>query len=122
VALTPDDTVRLFPVNQYPPLRGTRFTVGELDYLYTTGFQADLQQFHANHVPSPLRLADHVGGDTPRQRLLEEILILSKMNWNCSLMGGSLPITLNFAKRVGDILREINPQDPDPLANFKYYI
>jgi hypothetical protein len=122
VALAPDDTVRLFPVNQYPPLRCTRFTVGELDYVYTTGFQADLQQFHANHVPSALRLADHVGGDTSRQRLLEEVLILSKMNWNCSLMGGLMPITLNFARRVGDILREIGPGDPDPLANFKYYI
>lgn len=122
VALAPDDTVRLFPVNQYPPLRGTRFTIGELDYIYTTGFQPDLQQFLANHVPSPLRLADHVGGDTSRTRLLEEVLILSKMNWNCALMGGLWPITLNFARRVGDILREIAPSDPEPLTNFKYYI
>jgi hypothetical protein len=122
VALSPDDTVRLFPPNQYPPLRGTRFTVSELDYIYTTGFQPDLQQFHANHVPSPLRLADHIGGDTPRARLLEEVLILSKMNWNCALMGGLMPITLNFARRVGDILKEVAPDAPEPLANFKYYI
>jgi hypothetical protein len=120
VALAPSDTVRLFPVNQYPPLRGTHFTLGSLDYLYTTGFQADLQQFHANHVPSPIQLADHIGGDTSRQQLLHEILILSKMNWNCSLMGGLLPITLNFARRVGDILREC--AGIEPLANFKYYI
>jgi hypothetical protein len=122
VALAPDDTVRLFPVNQYPPLRGTRFTVGDLDYIYTTGFQPDLQQFHANHVPSALRLADHIGGDTSRNRLLEEVLILSKMNWNCALMGGLMPITLNFARRVGDILREIQPDSQEPLANFKFYI
>lgn len=122
VALRTNDTVRLFPVNQYPPLRGTRFTVGDLDYVYTTGFQADLQQFHANHVPSPVQLADHIGGDTARMRLLEEVLILSKMNWNCSLMGGLMPITLNFARRVGDILREIPTNAPDPLANFKFYM
>ena len=122
VALSPDNTVRLFPVNQYPPLRGTRFTVGELDYIYTTGFQPDLQQFHANHVPSPLRLADHIGGDTARVRLLEEVLILSKMNWNCAQMGGLFPITLNFARRVGDILKEVGPEVPEPLTNFKYYI
>lgn len=122
VALAPSDTVRLFPVNQYPPLRGTHFKVGDLDYLYTTGFQADLQQFHANHVPSTLQLADHIGGDTSRAQLLEEVLILSKMNWNCSLMGGLLPITLTFARRVGDILREISRERADPLANFKYYI
>jgi len=121
MALTPTDTVRLFPVNQYPPLRGTRFTIDDLDYIYTTGFQADLQQFHANHVPSPLQIADHIGGDTSRLRLLNELLILSKLNWNCSLMGGLLPITLTFARRVGDILREV-PIDQVPLSNFKYYI
>ncbi|MGD9693626.1 MAG: hypothetical protein AB7G17_07375 [Phycisphaerales bacterium] len=120
VALASTDTVRLFPVNQYPPLRGTRFTLNDLDYLYTTGFQADLQQFHANHVPSALQLADHIGGDTSRAQLLQEIMVLSKMNWNCSLMGGLLPITLTFARRVGDILRECG--EVEPLANFKYYI
>ena len=46
VTLSPDSTVRLFPLNQYPPLRGTRFSVGNLDYLYTNGFSSDLQQFH----------------------------------------------------------------------------
>jgi hypothetical protein len=122
VALAPEDTVRLFPVNQYPPLRGTRFSIDHLDYVYTTGFQADLQQFHANHIPSPLQLADHIGGDTSRDRLLEEVLILSKMNWNCAQMGGLWPITLNFARRVGEILREVAADGPEPLANFKYYI
>jgi hypothetical protein len=122
VALRPDDSARLFPVNQYPPLRGTRYTVSETDFIYTTGFQADLQQFHANHVPCPLQLSDHIGGDTSRHRLLEEVLILSKMNFNCALMGGLFPITLNFARRVGDILKEVRAEDPDPLANFKFYI
>lgn len=121
VALAPDSTFRLFPVNQYPPLRGTRFTVGELDYIYTTGFLADTQQFHANHVPSAVRVADHIGRDTSRETLLREILILSKMNWNSSLLGGLMPITLNFAGRVGEILREI-PADREPLTNFKFYI
>jgi len=121
VALASDSTFRLFPVNRYPPLRGTRFTIGDLDYIYTTGFLADTQHFHANHVPSPIRLADHIGRDTSRETLLREILILSKMNWNSSLLGGLMPITLNFASRVGEILREI-PPDREPLTNFKFYI
>jgi hypothetical protein len=121
VTLSPDSTVRLFPLNQYPPLRGTRFSVGEWDYLYTNGFSADLQQFHGNHVPSPLRLTEHFGRDTERSVLLKEILILSKMNWNSSRMGGLLPVDLNFARRVGEILKEI-PKDREPLTNFKFYI
>jgi hypothetical protein len=80
-------------VNQYPPLRGTRFTVGLFDYLYTNGFFSDLQQFHCNHAPTTLRLVEHFGRDSQRIMLLEEILILSKMNWNSSRMGGLLPVT-----------------------------
>jgi len=53
---------------------------------------------------------------------LEEVMILSKMNVNCALMGGLLPITLNFARRVGDILKEVKPDAPEPLTNFKFYI
>lgn len=121
VALSPQSTVRVLPVSQYPVLRGTHVSVGALDYLYTTGFIAELRQFHGTHVPSPLQIADHVGHDTPRDALLREILILTKMNTNSSRLGGSLPITLRFSRLVGDIMREI-PKDRDPLPNFKFYM
>ncbi len=102
-------------------LRGTHVSVGNTDYLYTTGFIAELGQFHGTHVPSPLQIADHVGHDTPRDALLREILTLTKMNSNSSHLGGSLPITLRFSQLVGDIMREI-PKDRDPLPNFKFYM
>jgi len=123
IALTPQSTVRLLPTNLYPPLRGTNFSVEEVDYLYTTGYLADLRQFHSVHVPSPLQIADHdhVGYDTPRETLLNEIFILTKMNWNSSKMGGLWPITLKFSRLVGDIMREI-PPDREPLSNFKFYM
>jgi len=121
VALSPQSSVRLLPSNLYPALRGTYFRLGDLDYLYTTGYIAELQQFHSVHVPAPLLVADHVGQDTPRDALLREILILTKMNWNSSRLGGLFPITLKFSQLVGDIMREI-PSDREPLTNFKYYM
>lgn len=120
VALIPQNTVRLLIANKYPPLRNTRFTVENIDYLYTTGFIAELNQFHGMHVPSPIQIADHIGYDTPRETLLKEILILTKMNWNSSRLGGLLPITIKFSQLVGDIMREI-PADREPLTNFKFY-
>lgn len=120
VALQRQDSVRLITASKYPPLRGTRFTVGELDFLYTTGFVAELGQFHGMHVPSPLQVADHLGSDTPRETLTEEILTLTKMNWNAARLGGLLPITLEFARRVSDIMKEI-PVDEDPLPQAKFY-
>lgn len=121
LALTPQSTVRLIPVNSYPPLRGTHFCVDDVDFLYTTGYVAELKQFHSVHVPSPLEIADHVGYDSPRETLLREILILTKMNWNSSRLGGLWPITLRFSRMVGDIMREI-PADREPLTNFKFYM
>jgi hypothetical protein len=120
VALQPQNSVRLITTSKYPPLRGTRFRVGNLDYLYTTGFVAELGQFHGMHVPAPLLIADHVGSDTPRDLLIKEILILTKMNWNAARLGGSMPITLRFARRVSEIMKEI-PPDQEPLPQAKYY-
>lgn len=121
LSLSRQSTVRLITTSKYPPLRGTRFSVGDLDFLYTTGFLAELNEFHGLHVPAPLRISDHVGQDTPREMLLKEILILSKMNWNSARLGGLLPITIKFAELVGSILREI-PKDREPLPQFKFYI
>ncbi len=56
--------------SKYPALRGTNFSVGDPDFLYTTGFIASLNEFHGMHVPSPVRIADHIGQDTPREVLL----------------------------------------------------
>jgi hypothetical protein len=121
LALQPQGEVRLFAESKYPPLRGSRFQVGDLDYLYTTGFLAELGQFHALHVPSPLAIADHIGQDTSRDDLLREVLVLTKLNWNSARLGGLLPVTLRFSRLFGDILKEV-PPELEPLPQFKFYI
>lgn len=121
MALEPQSNVRLITTSKYPPLRSTRFTVGDLDYLYTTGFIAALGEFHGVHVPAPLQVADHVHQDTPREVLLKEVLALTKLNWNSAALGGLLPITIRFSRLVGEIMREI-PADREPLPQFKFYI
>ncbi len=121
VALESQDRVRLLPEAMYPPLRGTWLTLGSLDYLYTTGFVSELQEFHGTHVPTPLRITDHIGYDTGRRAILEEILALTKMNWNSSQLGGLLPVTLMFSRKVADVLKEL-PAGTTPLPQFRFYI
>lgn len=120
VAIRPDSDVRLLRTGQYPPLRGTSFSVGSISYLYTTGYLRELAGYPHGHVPSPLQLADHIG-DTPRADLMREILALTKMNWNSANYAGLLPITLRFSRLVGDILREV-PADMAPSPKFKFYM
>ena len=120
VALSPTSEVRLIRAGQYPPLRGTAFSVGDTSYLYTSGYLASLGRYPHGHVPSPLQIADHVG-DTSRTQLLRDSLVLTKMNWNSANFAGLMPITLRFSRLVGDILREV-PSDQKPEPKYKYYM
>ena len=120
LAVAPVSQVRLLRAGQYPPLRATRFRVGALWYLYTTGFISSLRSYPHGHVPSPLQVADHIGDSDPDE-LLSEILVLSKMNWNSAGFCGTMPITVRFSRLVGEIMREI-PPDREPEPQFRYYV
>jgi hypothetical protein len=120
VAVRPNNRVRLLREGQYPPLRGTTFSVGDIHYLYTTGYIPALRAYPHGHVPSPLQVADY-WGDTPLTQVLREILVLTRMNWNTTAHADLRPITLRFSQFVGDIMREV-PADRDPLPQFKYYM
>ena len=120
VAVRPNNSVRLLREGQYPPLRGTAFTVGDVRYLYTTGFISAINAYPHGHVPSPLQIADYIG-DTSLTKILQEILVLTKMNWNTTAFADLRPITLRFSQLVGDIMREI-PPDREPLPQFKFYM
>ncbi len=120
VCLAPRSDVRLMRQGQYPPLRGTTFTLGADSYLYATGYIPALGYYPQGHVPTPLLVADHIG-DTPHDRLLREILLLTKMNWNSAEYAESLPITLRFSRLVGTVLREV-PADQEPASKYSYYM
>jgi hypothetical protein len=120
VCLAPRSNVRLMRHGKYPPLRGTTFTLGSDTYLYATGYIPALGYYPQGHVPTPLLVADHIG-DTPHDRLLREILLLTKMNWNSAEYAEAMPITLRFSHLVGAVLREI-PADQEPATKYSYYM
>jgi hypothetical protein len=120
VALQGTSESRLVRAGRYPPLRGTAFTLGDVSYLYTTGYVTSFGGYPHGHVPSPLRVADHVG-DTYRSQLLREVLLLTKMNWNSANLAALMPITLSFSRVVGDVLREV-PADRTPQPQYRYYM
>lgn len=111
---------RLFREGEYPPLRGTLMHIGDNYFLYTTGYLPEIKKYPHGHVPAPLRIVDHYG-DSAKTKLLNEILILTKMNWNTAKVDGAFPITLQFARLVGEILREI-PADQTPNPKYSFYM
>ena len=51
----------------------------------------------------------------------EEMLALTKLNWNHSQLDGRLPITLRASRKVGEILRHV-PQDGTVARRYHYYM
>lgn len=119
VAISPTSDIRLIRSGKYPPLRGAAFALGDFSFLYSNGYSLDLGGFPHGHVPSPLRITDHVG-DTPQSQLQKEMLMLTKMNWNSAEAWELMPIPLRFSRLVGDILREVQEGKPQP--KYKFYM
>ncbi|MCW5555503.1 MAG: hypothetical protein KIS67_25490 [Verrucomicrobiae bacterium] len=120
VALRSVSQVRLVRAGQYPPLRGTAFHSGDVTHFYTTGYLKALERYPHGHVPSPIEISDHHGSSS-KAKLIREVLVLTKMNWNSANFCGAMPITLRFSRLVGQILREM-PDDLEPNPKYKYYV
>jgi hypothetical protein len=72
------------------------------------------------YVPEPYQLIDHHGDATPR-RLCKEILALTKMNFNNADIADGEPITLKFARKVGEIMSYISDTE-EPNKNYRFYM
>ncbi|MDE0087317.1 MAG: hypothetical protein OXU23_16465 [Candidatus Poribacteria bacterium] len=106
-----DSSTRLFRGNRYPPLRGTFFDLeGESFGLYTKGSVDFFSTYPGMYVPSPLGFRCDQVAATPRY-LAQEILGLTKMNWNNAQFDGREPITLRCTRQVGQILKYFGAND-----------
>jgi hypothetical protein len=108
---------RLIRKGTQEPWRGTLCTVGGENYLFTSGFVPWWNEYPGPHIPAPIQIGS-AGETNIRQRALE-ILSLSKMNWNNTEGISRYPITISFAKRVGQLMNELSEnQAPNPSYRF----
>jgi hypothetical protein len=72
------------------------------------------------YVPRPLEFKCENTEQTPRF-LAQEILALTKMNWNNTQFDNSEPIVLKAARRVGDILKYVD-EDHVMQSRYSFYM
>jgi hypothetical protein len=100
--------MRLFRVGYYPPLRGTFLSLDDRsNLLYTRGSVEFFRAYRGGHVPKSLLFRCDSVSKSPRA-LAEEILALTKMNWNSTLFDGRDPITVRAAEQVKAILKYVD--------------
>lgn len=117
-----DSDLRLLRGNEYPAHRGmhVEFDV-ENHLLYTRGSVEYYKTYPGKHIPQPLdvRIAR---ADESAEVICKEILGLTKMNWNNTQFDGKYPITLACARKVGQIMKYLRPEDDEPQISYSYYM
>jgi hypothetical protein len=122
VTLVPS-SYRLMWFGCYPPKVGTLCTVnGSRDYLFTSGFMPEVGTYPGPHVPQPFEVR-RIGDGDPVSAA-QDVLNLTRMNWNTSDIKGKWPVTLSFARRVGGILDEYNEraEHGEQATSFRYFV
>jgi hypothetical protein len=100
------------------PWRGTLCQIENEFYLFTSGYVPWWDEFPGAHIPAPLQIGS--AGPTDIEARSREILTLSKMNWNSSDGITRLPVTLLFAKKVGEIMTELS-DNVTPNESFRFH-
>jgi hypothetical protein len=115
------ETLRLYSLGTHAILRGLANIVDEKTaHLWTRGFIPRLQTYPGREVPKAL-LIDVCRGNIDIDTVLNDIMSLTKLNYNSCIFADGYPVTLKFADAVGEILTSGPIQDVPPLS-FKYYI
>ncbi len=108
---------RLIRKGSEEPWRSTLCQIEGESYLFTSGYVPWWDEFPGAHIPAPMQIGS--AGPTDIEARSKEILTLSKMNWNSSDGITRLPVTLLFAKKVGEIMTELSDNvTPNPSFRF----
>jgi len=105
----------------YPVARGTSMKIDDSEcILYTTGYIPYFELYPGRHIPHPLHIKIF-DSDSHLDKICKEILALTKMNFNNCSYFDSLPITVRFSKKVGEILQYLS-EDAKPQNKYYYYM
>lgn len=120
VTLSQRKGIRFMRGGNYPVLRGTLITLTEDQHLlFTSGYTPRIRTYPGHSIPQPLFIT-HIG-DSEIKDICEEILGLTKLNWNTTSFSTYLPITLAFSGKVGKVLSEID-KDATLQHHYRFYM
>jgi hypothetical protein len=120
VWISESSPVTMYREGDYPPLRGTVIGLGKDALLFTRGSVPIYRTYPGMRVPRPILIRPHVF-DTQMRNIANDMLALTKMNWNTTQFDGALPIPIRAARQVGKVLRHV-PIGQREASEYTHYI
>jgi hypothetical protein len=108
----------------YPVLRGTALILDDRNAnLWTTGYVPQLDTYIGPETPNPLFITVlRSKNELPKiRKVLTDIMMLTKINYNTCNFNDGLPVTVRFANMVGEVLTLGSAKGTDRQP-FKYYV
>lgn len=116
-----DTDLRLFRDGDYPPYRGTHIELDkDTHLLYSRGSVKYYQTYPGLYIPQPLEIRIAESDESP-SIICQEILGLTKMNWNNTQFDGKYPITIRCARNVGQIMKYLG-ENEQPQISYSFYM
>jgi len=116
------DNSRFFHAgNDYPPVRGTLIGEKSPYVLYTVGYVPCLGTYQGMGSPAPLVL-DVARNDTSPRQIGDDVMSLTKMDWNSTDFCQSQPVTTSVSRKVGQILAEMRARNTEPPQPYRYFM
>jgi hypothetical protein len=124
VTIKDEKIFKLYRDKDFPILRGSYYIKDRNNaFLWTKGFIPRLQQPLGMETPNPLTIRIIRGkGKVTIDVVCQDILALTKLNYNSCRFCDGLPVTLKFANLIGDILTTGKIENLKPALPFRYYI
>lgn len=107
--------------NNYGVMRGLGWIINdESGYLFTRGFIPRLGSTNHLETANPLYIEVNKG-IASIETVMQDVLALTKLNYNACIYGDGLPVTLRFSDLIGNILTATKNWESE-MRQFKYYI
>ncbi len=124
VRITRTNEFKLFSGGEKAVRRGTAIRLSSrIGLLWTSGYVERLGTYPGRETPNPLRI--EIVNETERTTnidvVMNDIIMLTKMNFNSCVYGDGIPVTMRFADAIGDVLVTAKDKKVPPLP-FRYYI
>lgn len=112
---------RIYRHGAYPPMRGTHMSLEDkFHILYTRGSVPFYETYPGKYIPRALEIRIARYDESPNL-ICDEILSLTKMNWNNTQFDRFFPITIECARNVGEILKYLEREDTMQLK-YSFYM